>query len=110
MTSLAGNWILQRKGSDYVPGIESVVGVPYSTRIINDEHMLRIEQKMKPNEEISLTHIYERKSECIYFGVGKINFESAQDEGVIIGVVVQVDEDFTECSLLRMGPKKGQKR
>jgi hypothetical protein len=110
MDSLAGNWILQRKGSDYVPGVETLPGVPYSTRMVNESTILRIEQVVKPNEEIHVTFIQNGKPSTTCFVLGQINFEKVDSTGVIIGVVVQAEDNFKECSLLRLGPTKGQKR
>lgn len=109
MESLAGTWVLKRKGSDYIPGVESIFGVPFTTQIINDQQLIHIKSGHIPNEEINLTFQDAGRLTEIVFQIGRLNFEHVSSGGVILGIVVQIDPDFRECSLLRIGPSKGQK-
>lgn len=110
MQSIFGSWVLQRKGSDYVPGIESIPGIPFSTKLINENHKLHFHQAVKPCEEIHYQHELDGVFETCVFQVGRINFESVTTTRTVIGVVVFYNPTFSEISLLRMGPEKGQKR
>jgi hypothetical protein len=111
MTSLCGKWRLKKRGSDYVPGVEDIVGVPFISQMIDDANFgLVISQLTKPMEEISMEHEHNGKKKSVYYQMGKTSFEEVTASVVVLAAVVHITDDFTELSILRMGPEKGQRR
>lgn len=49
-------------------------------------------------------------AETVYLHLGKLNFESVTSKSVLVSIVVHVDRDFKELSILRIGPNKHQRR
>jgi hypothetical protein len=110
MTSLCGNWRLKKRGSDYVPGVEDIVGVPFISQMIDESFGLTISQLTKPMEEISIEHEHNGKRKAVFYQMGKTTFEDVTAATVILAAVVHISDEFTELSILRMGPEKGQRR
>lgn len=46
----------------------------------------------------------------MYHHLGKLNFEAVSSKGTIVSIIVHVDRDFKEFSVLRVGPVKHQRR
>jgi hypothetical protein len=110
MTSLCGKWRLKKRGSDYVPGVEDIIGVPFISQMIDESFGLVISQLTKPMEEISMDHEHNGKRKSVYYQMGKTSFEEVTASVVVLAAVVHIANDFTELSILRMGPEKGQRR
>lgn len=108
--SLCGNWKLKKRGSDYVPGVEDIVGVPFISQMIDESYGFTITQLTKPMEEIAMEHEQNGKRKSVYYQIGKTSFEDVTASSVILAAVVHISPDFTELSILRMGPEKGQRR
>lgn len=110
MSSLCGTWRLKKRGSDYVPGVEDIIGVPFISQMIDESFGLTISQLTKPMEEISMEQEHNGKKKNVYYQMGKTSFEEVTASAVILAAVVHISEQFTELSILRMGPEKGQRR
>mmetsp|Transcript_24717 Transcript_24717/g.36438 ORF Transcript_24717/g.36438 Transcript_24717/m.36438 type:complete len:544 (-) Transcript_24717:141-1772(-) len=107
--SLSGCWRLKKKGSDYVPGIDDIAGVPFISQMVDESHKLTITQLSRPMEEFHVVHEVGNKRKQCYYQLGKINFESITSSVAILASVVHISPDFKEVSILRMGPDKGQR-
>lgn len=110
MSSLCGTWKLKKRGSDYVPGVEDIIGVPFISQMIDESFGLTISQLTKPMEEISMEQEYNGKKKNVFYQMGKTSFEDVTNSIVILAAIVHLSESFTELSILRMGPEKGQRR
>jgi hypothetical protein len=110
MSSLCGKWRLKKRGSDYVPGVEDIAGVPFISQMIDESFGLTISQLTKPMEEISIEHEHLGRRKTAFYQMGKTSFEDVTASTVILAAVVHISEEFTELSILRMGPEKGQRR
>jgi hypothetical protein len=108
--SLSGSWRLKKRGSDYVPGIEDISGVPFISQMIDSTHEITISQLSRPMEEIFVVYEHNGKRKEVYYQLGKISFEDVTSSGVILAAVVHCSEEFKDLSILRMGPEKGQRR
>lgn len=109
-SSLCGSWKLKKRGSDYVPGVEDIVGVPFISQMIDESFGFHISQLTKPMEEIVMEHEHNGRRKSVYYQIGKTSFEDVTASFVILAAVVHISEDFTELSILRIGPGKGQRR
>mmetsp|Transcript_13290 Transcript_13290/g.21755 ORF Transcript_13290/g.21755 Transcript_13290/m.21755 type:complete len:521 (+) Transcript_13290:75-1637(+) len=107
--ALAGVWRLKKRGSDYVPGVEDIPGVPFITQMVDTVQTLLIEHTTDPHEEVHMSHTIGGKTHHTYYQLGKLNFEHVEKNSVIIAAFVFMGKDFNECSILRMGPESGQR-
>lgn len=108
---LSGKWVIRMQGSDYVPGLDQLAGMPFSVLINNDsDSWLSISQKASAGlvEEAIFT-CSAAKTETRAYQIGKANYECV-DKGRHVFAFPSVDEEFSEFSVLRVGPGVGQRR
>lgn len=77
--------------------------------MLNESFRLSISQLTKPMEEILMEQDHNGRKKNVYYQMGKTSFEEVTASAVILAAVVHISEQFTELSILRMGPEKGQR-
>jgi hypothetical protein len=108
--SLSGDWVLRKKGSDYLPELEDQEGIPPIAKLVDSKQVFRVTQVSALFDEIHFSHDAEGPApETVYHHLGKLNFESIATKGVVVSIIVHVDGDFKEFSVLRIGPEKHQR-
>lgn len=108
---LSGKWVVRMQGSDYVPGLDQLPGMPFSVLLNSDpDSWLSISQKASSGsvEEIIFS-CSALKTETRAYQVGKENYECV-DLGGHVFAFPSLDEAFSECSILRIGPGAAQRR
>lgn len=115
MLSLVGKWRLIREGSDFLPGVDHLVGAPLSLQLCassaDSAEYLKIEKrKLLESEEIHISHISKNQTNSIVYQIGTMNFESTSINQGIIFAIVQNCNDFFEFCIVRLGPHYGQSR
>jgi hypothetical protein len=113
MSNLVGKWKLVREGSDIMPGLENMPGAPLVLKLLGEStaEFYKIEKKKVLDiEEISLSFVTKNASVNKSVEVGTLNFEQITNQDVTLSVVQNVDDNFKEFSLVRLGPKCGQNR
>jgi len=107
MLSLAGTWVLKYGGSDHIDGIEKMKGVPLCALLLNrfpGESISIYQLSEGLIEEVKFTLRTKTGYKQFHFQLCKLNF--AED---VLSTIVGVDREFTELSILRMGPAKNQR-
>ena len=105
--TIAGTWSLRPDGSDHIPGIENVDQVPLSAKLQNKfagERFLIQQISEGLYEEIKFALRTKKKYVDVTYQLGKLNIDHE-----VLSIVVGVDREFTELSILRMGPARGQR-
>lgn len=113
MTSLVGKWKLVREGSDIMPGIENAPGSPLVLKLLGEStaEFYKIEKKrLLDIEEINLSYVRKNVSINKALQVGTLNFEQVEAQEIILSIVQNIDENFKEFTLVRLGPRCGQSR
>lgn len=145
LVSLSGDWVLRKKGSDYLPELEDHDGIPPVANLVNSNSVFRIIQIADIFDEVYIkrlvyapyyllellydcevyaaTHtlhflwqihfVHDAESSSpttVYHHLGKLNFETIAGKSVVVSIIVHVDRDFKEFSVLRIGPAKHQRR
>jgi hypothetical protein len=113
MYSVFGKWKLIREGSDYLPGVDKLIGSPLVMRLVGnaDAEFLKIsKRKFVDVEEICVSYVTKNSSLSSSFQIGTINFEQVTAQDIILTSVQSCDQDFTEFTIARYGPKCAQNR
>lgn len=111
MSSLVGKWKLVREGSDIMPGLENLPGAPLILKLLGESsaEFYKIEKKRIIDiEEINLCYVVKNVSVNKSVQIGTLNFEQVNGQEVILSVVQNIDDNFREFSLTRLGPACGQ--
>eukprot|EP01038_Epipyxis_sp_PR26KG_P005262 gene5262-7311_t len=108
--SLFGSWSLKADGSDILPGIEKLQGVPLILTMKSTDTLTITRQKQYKNakeEDVVLTIASGKVTNKRTMQMNVLNIESSGSE-VIYGIVQNCDVNFHELTLTRLGPKCGQ--
>jgi hypothetical protein len=111
--NLLGKWKLIRDGSDYLPGLDTLVDSPLVLKLLgnSEAEFYKIEKRKSLDcEEILLTYVAKNVSINRSYQVGILNFETINNNDITLAIVQNCDYDFHEFTLLRLGPKTGQNR
>lgn len=108
MASLAGRWKFIKDGSDFLPGIDKLPNSPLVTKLqgFDEDEVFEIEKVHYSSVE-EITFTYDDKIKRSY-QVGTLNYQTINSSNVSISVVQVCNHDFTEITVLHMGPECGQ--
>lgn len=110
MTSLVGKWKLG-EGSDIMPGLELLPSGPLILKLLGEvpAEFYKIEKKKTLDvEELLLSYVAKNASINKAFQVGTLNFEQISGNDISLCIIQNVDDNFREFTIFRMGPKAGQ--
>lgn len=112
--SLLGKWKLIRNGSDYLPGLDNLSEGPLVLKLNgqSDIEFFKIEQKRYQDnvEEIQLAYVTKNYSDNHSFQLAVLNYENVHGNDILLGIIKNVNDDFSEFTVCRLGPKAGQNR
>eukprot|EP01031_Cornospumella_fuschlensis_P043395 gene43395-53053_t len=110
--SLLGKWKLIRNGSDYLPGLDNLNEGPLVLKLNgqSDIEFFKIEQKKFQDsvEEIQLAYVTKNYSDNHSYQLSVLNYENVHGNDILLGIIKNVSDDFTEFTVCRLGPKAGQ--
>lgn len=111
--SLLGKWKLVKNGSDYLPGLDALPDAPLVLKMLghSDVEVFKVEKKAYLEvEEIQLTYVAKNVSLSKSYQLCSMNVEHAAANDIMLAMVKSVNEDFSEMTINRIGPKPGQHR
>lgn len=111
--NLCGTWKLIREGSDFLPGLDALVGSPHILKISgnSDTEFLSIEKSNSyESEAVTMKYVTNRGTSifCSY-QLGCLNFVNSLSSDITFSILQNCDEEFTQFAITTLGPKCGQR-